>query len=180
MIRSLALAAVSATAVLALSSCGQQQADPLPSSSHSSSSEESSEIPDFLAALANDGFDCDLTQLNSNMMYGQIFDMVSNPDRYTDMTVRVTGNFNYYKDGAGKEYFSVFIPDAAQCCKQGIEFVLNGEHKYPDDYPADGEEITVTGVLNAYDEYHVTYLQLLDAEIVPLVKMGGTTNESIN
>lgn len=157
-------------ACIMLTGCGN--------SSSSQESESSSQLPDYILALANDGYDCDLTQLNSNMMYGQIFDMVNNYEPYMGLSVRVKGNFQYYKDPAGKDYFSVFIPDAAQCCNQGIEFVLKGEHTYPDDYPQIGDEITVTGTFNAYDEYHAIYCQLLDAEIVSVVPAGGNENET--
>ena len=118
--------------------------------------------------LSNDGFDYDLTNLSANMMYGQVFDMMMNPEKYTGKTFRIKGLFSYYKDPAEKQYFSVYIPDAGACCGQGIEFVLNGEHKYPDDYPDPATEITVTGTFNSYEEYAVTYCQLIDAEIVEI------------
>ena len=149
---------------LLLNGCGNQ------ASSSSDTSQETTQDPeadDYFASLANDGFDIDLTQLNANMMYGQIFDMTQNPDRYIGKTVRAEGNFTYYQDPAGKDYFSVFIPDAAACCSQGIEFILTGEHKYPDDFPEPGSLITVTGTFSSYEEYFVNYPQLIDAEIVP-------------
>ena len=116
--------------------------------------------------LSNDGFDYDLTDLNANMMYGQVFDMVTNPDKYMGKSFKIKGLFSYYQDPAKKQYFSVYIPDAGACCGQGIEFILKGEHKYPDDYPEAATEITVTGTFNAYEEYAATYCQLVDAEIV--------------
>jgi len=126
-------------------------------------------IQETTVSLSMNGFDYDLTQLNANMMYGQIFDMTFNSEQYMNKSIRVTGYFSYYKDGAGKEYFSVFIPDAAACCGQGIEFILDGDYTYPEDYPEIGEMITVTGIFSAYEEYGVTYCQLLNAEIVPVV-----------
>lgn len=153
-------------ALLLLSGCGAAD----------EASGESS-LPDYIASLSNDGYDCDLTQLNANMMYGQIYDMTYNYEPYLNMSVRVTGNFNYYQDPAGKEYFSVFIPDAAACCSQGIEFILDGNYTYPDDYPEVGEEITVTGIFNSYEEYHVPYCQLLNAQIVPTVSREEKNDE---
>lgn len=122
-------------------------------------------IPDD---LSGDGFDYDLTSLNANMMYGQVFDMMTNPDKYMGKSFKIKGLFSYYQDPAKKQYFSVYIPDAGACCGQGIEFVLRGEHSYPDDYPEPAAEITVTGTFNAYEEYAVTYCQLTDAEIVEI------------
>ncbi|MBQ9808775.1 MAG: hypothetical protein IJM55_07910 [Ruminococcus sp.] len=110
-------------------------------------------------------FDYDLTGLNANMMYGQIYDMTVNPDKYKGKSMKMTGNFAYFKDPAQKEYFSVFIPDAAACCSQGVEFVLKEDRTYPEDYPEIGDPITVTGIFDAYDEYGITYCRLLDAEL---------------
>ena len=110
--------------------------------------------------------DYDLTGLNANMMYGQINDMTVDPDKYRGKSMKITGNFNYYQDPAQKEYFSVFVPDAAACCSQGIEFELSGEHTYPQDYPEIGAPITVAGVFDAYDEYGVTYCILHDAVMI--------------
>ena len=151
-----ALIALSIAAVTALSGCGGASAQ--------------SSTPDYIASLSRDGYDCDLTQLNANMMYAQIYDMVYNPSLYAGKTVRVTGNFNYYKDSEGNEIFAAFIPDAQACCSQGIEFVLEGEHKYPDDYPEQGDLLTVAGVFNSYKENNATYCQLLHAEMLPTIE----------
>ena len=114
---------------------------------------------------ANDGFDVDLTILNANMTYSQVYDMVTNPDLYMGKTVRARGNFAYTKGDGGKEYFAVIIRDATACCGQGMEFVLKGDAVYPRDYPPIDTEITVSGVFNTYKEGTYTYCQLLDAEM---------------
>lgn len=112
--------------------------------------------------------DIDLTELNATMVYGQVYDMVYNPDTYTGRHVRARGPFAYYKDEeTGKEYFAVLISDATACCAQGIEFVLDGNPVYPDDYPETSTEITVSGEFNAYEENGTTYVQLLHAQIEP-------------
>ena len=108
----------------------------------------------------------DLTTLSASMVYGQVYDMVYNPDNYKGRMVRVKGPFAYYQDPAtNKEYFAVLITDAMACCSQGIEFVLDGKHTYPDDYPAVDEETTVTGIFNFYKENGNSYCQLLNAKI---------------
>ncbi|MBR3629153.1 MAG: hypothetical protein IKN55_01595 [Oscillospiraceae bacterium] len=110
--------------------------------------------------------DVDLTVLESTMVYAQVFDMVSNPDAYTGRNIRARGPFAYYKDeSTGKEYFAVLISDATACCAQGVEFVLDGDPVYPDDYPEAGTEITVSGVFHSYEENGTTYVQLLHASI---------------
>ena len=59
----------------------------------------------------------------------------------------------------------MIVSDATACCSQGIEFVLDGDYKYPDDYPAVDKTITVVGEFNYYKEEYNTYCQLLNAEM---------------
>ena len=90
--------------------------------------------------------DVDLTKMNANMIYSYIFEMVVDPDSYTGKTIKVNGFFyTVVDDDTGERYFAVIIPDALACCKQGMEFKWLGEHSYPDDYPLEDQEITITG-----------------------------------
>ncbi|SHM45814.1 hypothetical protein [Ruminococcus flavefaciens] len=150
-------ALISVLAALCLCSCGVQEND---------ASTESSTAPNAQAAASISGYDVDLTELNSQMVYAQVYDMVANPDNYMGQKVRVRGNFSYFKDEqSGNEYFAVLISDATACCAQGIEFVLDGDYKYPDDYPSLDTMITVSGEFNYYKEGVNTYCQLLNAKI---------------
>jgi uncharacterized membrane protein YcgQ (UPF0703/DUF1980 family) len=92
--------------------------------------------------------------------------MMTNPDSYKGKSVRAKGTFSYFKDDAtGKEYFAVLVQDATACCAQGIEFVLKGDYKYPQDYPEQDTEITVSGRFDCYSEGEYSYIQLLDADM---------------
>lgn len=113
---------------------------------------------------SNGDIDIDLTKLDSNMVYAQVFDMVNDPDKYIGQTVKANGTFAYTQD-QGKDYFAIFIKDATACCAQGMEFVLKGDYSYPDDYPAVDTKITVTGTFNTYKEGTFTYCQLKDASM---------------
>lgn len=116
--------------------------------------------------VSNGNIDVDLTGLESNIVYAQVFDMVNNPDNYTDKTVKAHGTFAHTTDESGeKDYFAVFIADASACCQQGIEFVWAGDHKYPDDYPEEGKEITVVGKFGTYTEGEYQYCVLTDAQM---------------
>ncbi len=140
-----------------LCSCGAQK------ESTSSDADTSSKAE---AAVAVNGYDVDLTELNSQMVYAQVYDMVSNPDNYMGQKIRVKGPFSYFKDEqTGNEYFAVLISDATACCSQGIEFVLDGDYTYPQDYPAVDTEIIVNGVFNYYKENGFTYCQLTGATL---------------
>lgn len=110
--------------------------------------------------------DLDLTGFDSNMVYATVYDMMFNGDQYLGQVIKARGMFGYYRDeDTGDEFFGVVISDAAACCSQGIEFVLDGDYTYPDDYPKLGTDITVTGVFDYYTEGHSIYLQLLHADM---------------
>jgi hypothetical protein len=108
--------------------------------------------------------DLDLTTMSSTMIYSTVSNMMMYPDSYMGQHIKLEGQFSVYHDKGGDKYiFSAIIPDATACCSQGIEFVLDGSYKYPDDYPEEGTTITVTGDFNVYDEYGFKYCQLLNA-----------------
>lgn len=76
----------------------------------------------------NGEYDVDLTQLNANMVFAQVYDMVYNSENYMGKKIRIKGPFAYYQETDGREFFAVVITDAPGCCSQGIEFVLDGDY----------------------------------------------------
>ena len=124
------------------------------------------EVPVF--RNGTDGIDIDITVLSSTMVYSVVYCMVTAPDDYIGMVVKMNGQFTYYCDEqSGNEYYACIIQDATACCSQGIEFVLadSEDYNYPDDYPVPGEEITVTGTFDTYEENGYTYCVLREAEL---------------
>ena len=116
-------------------------------------------------ASAGGGLDVDLTKMSSTMVYSEVYNMMAMPDDYLGKTVRMTGTFAAYP-GDGRNYYVCYIADAAACCQQGMEFVLDGDYVYPEDYPEEGTVITVTGVFDTYYENeYMRYCQLIDAEM---------------
>lgn len=115
------------------------------------------------AQLVNGDIDIDLTMLNANMLYAQVFEMLGDPEKYQGKTVRAKGTFLCADDPeTGEPSFAVFIADASACCAQGIEFRCNDD---PEDLPEIDAPITVTGTFNAYKEGVFTYCELADAAI---------------
>ena len=118
------------------------------------------------AQQPEEGIDYDLTTMSSTMIYSTVSNMILYPDVYEGKIVKLEGNFSVYHDEGGDKYiFAAIVPDATACCQQGIEFVLDGDYKYPDDYPEEGQSITIKGAFNSYDEYGFKYVQLLNAEM---------------
>ena len=109
--------------------------------------------------------DIDLTRLSSTMVYSEVYNMMSNPDEYIGKTIRMDGNLAVYKYPE-RNYYTCIIQDATACCQQGMEFLWKGDHKYPEDYPNEGDGIIVTGIFDIYYEDQVKYCQLKDATLV--------------
>ena len=112
---------------------------------------------------SSDEFDFDLTKMSSTMVYSTVYSMITAPDEYEGKTVKVTGNFNEYKDAStGKTYYSVLIADATACCQQGLEFDMGSGFS---DYPPENALITVTGTFGTYMEGNMKYCQLEKATL---------------
>ena len=111
--------------------------------------------------------DVDLTVLSSTMVYSEVYNMLLfTPNSYLGKTVKMMGQFSYYEDTTtGNRYFACIIADATACCAQGMEFVLEGDHTYPDDYPELGAEITVIGEFQPYEENGMTWYHLVNARL---------------
>lgn len=113
--------------------------------------------------------DVDLTILSSTMVFGEVFNIVISPEEYLGKTIKIRGEYySYYDNETDNNHFFVVIADAAACCQQGLEFVLNEDYRYPEDYPEDGAEIEFTGVFDEYEEAGHTYYYLIVDEIAIL------------
>ena len=117
--------------------------------------------------------DVDLTVLSSTMVYSEVYNMLYfYPEDYYGKTVKMTGQFNVYQwvDESGvvadmPVAYACIISDATACCAEGMEFVLEGDYTYPDDYPELGAEITVIGEFQSYEENGMTWYHLANARL---------------
>ncbi|MCR5592226.1 MAG: hypothetical protein K6F79_00575 [Saccharofermentans sp.] len=113
-----------------------------------------------------EGVDYDLTVMSSSLVYSIVYSMVTTPQDYIGLTVKMQGTYASYHDEVNdKYYFACIIADATACCSQGIEFELTDDYTYPDDYPEEGSEICVTGVFDVYQEGGTSYCTLRDATL---------------
>lgn len=110
----------------------------------------------------SDGIDVDLTILSSTMVYGEVFNITVNPKDYLGKTIKLRGEYyaSFY-DETQKYYHYAIIADAAACCEQGLEFILDGDYTYPEDYPENGKQVEFTGVIDSYEELGLTYYYIL-------------------
>ena len=109
--------------------------------------------------------DVDLTKLSSTLVYSEVYNMLTSPDDYIGKTIKMSGDFAV-GEGEDRYYFACIIADATACCSQGIEFLLDGDYNYPEDYPELSTEITVIGVFDTYYEGESRYCQLINASMV--------------
>lgn len=110
--------------------------------------------------------DVDLTVLSSTLVYAEVYNIMVSPEKYIGKTVKMRGSYyaSYYEE-TGKYYHYVIIEDAAACCQQGLEFIWNGEHTYPENYPSDGTEVEVVGTFDTYEELGVSYSYISTDEV---------------
>lgn len=97
-------------------------------------------------STSSDGskIDYDLSSMNANMVYAEVFNMMAEPEIYDEKTVRMKGKFAAYPNSPtanGGTAYAVIITDALACCQTGIEF----KYDFGGEVPKEGKEITVTG-----------------------------------
>lgn len=119
-----------------------------------------------ISSTTESGVDVDLTALSSTLVYAEVYNIMVSPENYIGKTVKMRGSYyaSYYEE-TGKYYHYIIVEDAAACCLQGLEFIWNGEHTYPEDYPADGTEVEVVGTFGTYEELGVSYSYISTDEI---------------
>ena len=143
-------------------------AESIPVPEDQQSPEESEQLQSYAGKV-----DVDLTVLSSTMVYSEVYNMLYfYPEDYYGKTVKMTGQFNVYQwvDESGvvadmPVAYACIISDAAACCAEGMEFVLEGDYTYPDDYPELGTEITVIGEFQSYEGNGMTWYHLVNARL---------------
>jgi len=93
------------------------------------------------AMTATEGVDFDISVMNANMVYAQVFDMMMQPEVYADKIIKIAGDYYRLPDNKGNMTNAVIIRDALACCQQGMEFKWD----FGEAVPARETHITVTG-----------------------------------
>ena len=144
---------------------------PAPNEQETPDEQQTPEEPEQTQTSA-DGVDVDLTVLSSTMVYSEVYNMLYyDQESYYGKTVKANGIFAIYQmvvDGVTQPApvaYACIIADATACCAEGMEFVLEGDYTYPDDYPELGAEITVIGEFQSYEENGMTWYHLVNARL---------------
>lgn len=128
---------------------------------------EETENTDANEPQTDPSVDLDLTALSSTFIYAEVSNMMMEPLEYVGKKVKMEGTCATYQDpDTGKMYYACIIQDATQCCSQGLEFVLDEDSYSEEDYPAQGDQITVEGTFATYEEEGGQYLTMMDSVLV--------------
>lgn len=85
--------------------------------------------------------DFDLTSMNPNMIYAQVFNLMLSPEDYDGKIFKMTGSFLKLTGQDGETVYAVIVKDALACCQQGLEF----KYDFAGNEPQPEQNITVTG-----------------------------------
>jgi len=114
--------------------------------------------------------DMDLTNVSANIVYSTVYNLKEDPASGSGKTMALTGQFTSYEapsavTGKPMRFCSLLIEDSTKCCSQSVEFVWNGEHSFPGDYPASGAEVTVTGTCTVSSDHGYDTLLILADDV---------------
>ena len=111
--------------------------------------------------------DLDLSVMSSTIVYAEMYNIQFDPGQYLGKVIRLRGLYSYYREpSTGVSYYACVVPDATACCMQGMEFVPAIEPEDPDHFLEDSADITVTGRLEIYVDEGISYLHLVEAEVI--------------
>ena len=111
--------------------------------------------------------DLDLSLLSGTVVYAEVNNIMYDPQPYLGKVIRIRGLYSVFEEpSTGVVYHACVIPDATACCMQGIEFVRAGDPGGKEAYGEEGATVTVTGRLESYLDAGITYLHLVDSDVV--------------
>jgi hypothetical protein len=113
--------------------------------------------------------DYDLSNMNFTMISSFFFQMLLEPEKYENKVFKIKGKFQSFENEENPSalpYFSVIMNDVTMCCQEGIDFVWEGNHSWPADYPEQDQEITIIGKYIVTETDGITYNYILASDIL--------------
>lgn len=112
--------------------------------------------------------DIDMTGFSATAAYSEVSNILNSPSDYKGKTVKISGTFSaIYENVENNDLiFLCNILDATACCSQGLEFVPKDNLNFPEDYPMEGDRVTVVGIPEIYERDGVTRVHLENAEMI--------------
>ena len=90
------------------------------------------------------GVDTDLSTMSATAIYSEVSNMMNKPEKYDGKHIKVKGYYVVSIDpGTGKRYEYCLIPDATECCQQGLLFKLKKGER--DKLPKEEHRFVISG-----------------------------------
>lgn len=112
-------------------------------------------------AMGEGKIDIDLSEVNDNLNYAQMKQVMADPQAYAGRTMCVRGKFSY-SEATGRSM--IVLCDASGCCEITLQFLLDGM-TYPDDFPPLYTDVAVTGRLEVLDDAGEPWVHFEDARM---------------
>lgn len=121
---------------------------------------------------ADKSVDLDLSTMSATAIYSEVSNMMTDPKKYVGKTIKVKGYYTVSIDpGTGERYTYCLIPDATECCQQGLLFKLKkGEASK---LPAEDKKFVISGKFTLKtlpEDKNATYVELENAKVYKDVK----------
>ena len=121
---------------------------------------------------ADKSVDLDLSTMSATAIYSEVSNMMTDPKKYVGKTIKVKGYYTVSIDpGTGERYTYCLIPDATECCQQGLLFKLKkGEASK---LPAEEKRFVISGKFTLKtlpEDKNATYVELENAKVYKDVK----------
>lgn len=101
--------------------------------------------------------DIDFSELDTNMIYSIVYNMIFEPEQYSGKTIRIRGeSYSTFYEPLNKTFYTVIVKDATACCAQGLSYILPEGAEYPED----GLDVEVTGVFEILEKDGIEFTQL--------------------
>ncbi len=127
-------------------------------------SAEEHEVKTPQADAAPVAVDIDLTRMNANMVYAEVFNMLIEPEFYEGKSVRMAGKMYIPQQIEGAPRYACIVQDATACCSAGLGFSFADESPLVH-IPDDGEFITVRGTYTCQEEDGFSTIILIDCTL---------------
>lgn len=121
---------------------------------------------------ADKSVDIDLSTMSATAIYSEVSNMMTDPKKYVGKTIKVKGYYTVSIDpGTGERHTYCLIPDATECCQQGLLFKLKkGEVSK---LPAEEKRFVISGKFTLKtlpEDKNATYVELENAKVYKDVK----------
>lgn len=116
---------------------------------------------------ADKSVDLDLSTMSATAIYSEVSNMMTDPKKYVGKTIKVKGYYTVSIDpSTGERYTYCLIPDATECCQQGLLFKLKkGEASK---LPAEEKRFVISGKFTLKtlpEDKNATYVELENAKV---------------